>query len=461
LSCTQFHFEKVEISLANSSNMKVELSPTDLKEATFMACENSNKHLTLDERRIIKIGIEHGSQKSSIANTLGKDKSTIGKEIQLHRVLRFKCAMPLECSNYRKCSYDRHCTLDCPDYIAFVCKRRDRSPGACNGCSDYSKCRFNKYYYDPEAAQKDYEETLVDSRVGFNLTTSEAKRIGDTVAPLLKQGQSPYQIVTDHPELGICEKTLYNYIKGGALKQVSGITVMDLRRTVSRKLSKSQSQLYKKRDNREFLKGRDYKDYQAFLEANPLASIVQMDTVYNDETNGPFIQTFKFPAYSFLFAVFHTQKLAANMVNGVITLENILGHDLFEKFVSVLLTDRGSEFSNPLGMEKRPDGSTRTRVFYCDPMRSNQKGSLENKHIELRFICPKEVDLYSLGLTSQHELNRVLSHLNSRPLEALNGKSPFEMVDFFVPEMGSKFREFGLEVIPKSQITLKPYLLKG
>lgn len=69
---------------------------------------NRNKHLTLEERRIILHGIEAGSKKSAIAETIGKDKSTIGKEIKAHRVLKHKCHMPLECANYKKCVFGRN-----------------------------------------------------------------------------------------------------------------------------------------------------------------------------------------------------------------------------------------------------------------------------------------------------------------------------------------------------------------
>lgn len=155
-------------------------------------CEiNSFSHLTLDERRIILTGIKNGSTKSAIARTIGKDKSTVGKEIKLHRTLTHKCKMPLECSNYRKCVFERNCTIDCPEYTPFRCSRRDRSPGACNGCPDWSRCRFNKYQYSPEDAQSDYKETLADSRSGVNLTVQEAKTMADIISTLLRQGQSP------------------------------------------------------------------------------------------------------------------------------------------------------------------------------------------------------------------------------------------------------------------------------
>lgn len=115
----------------------------------------------------------------------------------------------------------------------------------------------------------DYSTVLTDSRQGVNLTSSEAKAISGVVGPLLKNGQSPYQIILNHPELGISEKTLYNYIENDVFHDVAGITVMDLRRQVSRKISKKKSMGYKKRIDRKYLQGRTYKDYRAYLEENP------------------------------------------------------------------------------------------------------------------------------------------------------------------------------------------------
>ena len=48
------------------------------------AKSNKSLHLTLAEREIIQRGIENGAtNKASIAATLGKDQSTISKEIKL------------------------------------------------------------------------------------------------------------------------------------------------------------------------------------------------------------------------------------------------------------------------------------------------------------------------------------------------------------------------------------------
>lgn len=425
-----------------------------------MKTQNSFSHLTLEERRIILAGITNGSTKTAIAQTIGKDKSTVGKEIRLHRTLTYKCKMPLECNHYKKCVYGRQCTPDCPEYSPFHCSRRDRSPGACNGCSDWSRCRFDKYQYSPEEAHRDYRTTLTDSREGVNLTVQEAKQMAAVIAPLLKQGQSPYQIVTNHPELGISEKTLYNYIENGVFHEIAGITVMDLRRQVSRRLPKKKAKTYKKRTDRKYLQGRTYKDYQSYLSEHPEVFVAQMDTVYNDETNGPFLQTFKFVRAGIILALYRDEKTAASMKEGIDILESILGEEVFHKYVHVLLTDRGAEFSAAEAMETSSDGTRRTRVFYCDPMRSGQKGTLENKHIELRYILPKGTELRGLGLTGQSELNLVLSHINSSPCELLGNKSPLELTEFMYQDLYGKLLAFGVHPIEKDRIIFKPYLLK-
>ena len=46
------------------------------------------KHLTLEDRKQIQSGIESGQSKTAIARSLGKDPSTVSKEIIRHRTLK-------------------------------------------------------------------------------------------------------------------------------------------------------------------------------------------------------------------------------------------------------------------------------------------------------------------------------------------------------------------------------------
>ena len=422
---------------------------------------NKNAHLSLSDRQIIETGITNGSTKTAIAKNLGKDKSTIGKEIKSHRKLTHKFNLPLECSNYQKCKLGRSCRPECSDYIPFSCKRRDRSPGACNGCFKYTRCRFDKYRYSAIDAHNEYKEDLVNSRIGVNATVNQINELGNKIKPLLQQGQSIYAIKINHPEITVCEKTLYNYVENGVFQDAGvSISAIDLKNQVRRKLPKAKKNEYKPRKDKSYLIGRKHSDFEAFIADDPNASVVEMDTVYNDVTNGPFIQTFKFIDDCFLFAIFHRSKTSEEMANGVDMLEQILGEELFEQEVQVILTDRGSEFYDVQAIENRKNGYRRTRLFFCDPMRSNQKGSLENNHEELRYILPKEKDLYALGLNSQDDMNLVISHVNSFRKSKLKGKSPIELMRFFKPDLWSAFMHTGISEIDQNQIVLKPSLLK-
>ncbi len=99
--------------------------------------------------------------------------------------------------------------------------------------------------------------------------------------------------------------------------EIAGITVMDLRRQVSRRIPKKKS--------------------RESLSENPDVFVTQMDTVYNDKTSGPFIQTFQFINAGLLFALYHESKTALAMRDGVDLLESVLGTELFRKYVHVLL----------------------------------------------------------------------------------------------------------------------------
>lgn len=423
-----------------------------------MSSNNKNLHLTVQERIIIEKGIENGSTKAAIALTIGKDKSTVGKEIKKHRELVHKSSYKINCANMKNCSHNHVCD-NCADFKPFTCNRRDRSPGACNGCSKYTYCRYDKYRYKADFSHKKYREDLVDSRTGINMSYEECKAMADIIVPLIKAGHSPYHIVTNHPELNISEKTLYNYIENGIFREF-GLLDIDLRIKTKRKITKKASNKYKKREDKKYLNGRTYDDFINYTAENKNLSVVEMDTVYNNGSTGPFMQTFKFLDYSFMFIVYQEEKTAKSMIEGVDLLEKILGEDLFSEEVAIIKTDRGSEFCDAEGFEKEENESRRTRIFYCDPMASGQKGSLENNHKEIRYICPKENDLKDLGLNSQEKANLIVSHINSQSKEHLKGKSPLEVMEFMNPALYQKFKDFGIERINKDNIVLKPYLLK-
>lgn len=412
-------------------------------------CVYNNSHLTLEQRRTIQDGIESGLSKVEIAKMLSKDPSTIGKEIKKHRKLKPRNVFNIDtlCIHLKEC---RRCTKKCERYEEPKCSRRDRSPGACNKCSKVSKCHLDKYFYNASDAEKDYKYTLVDSRQGINLNTTEMKQIADIIVPLLEQGQSINQILSSHKEIKQCNKTLYNYIEMGVFKEY-GIDSFSLKEQVNRKVSKVK---YKKRKEPVNYTGRTYSDYLKFLAENPNVATTEMDTVMNS-LSGPYIQTFIFENTGFMIGFLHKEKTSESMGKTLNKIQQDLSDDEFKQLFSLLLTDRGSEFEKHEYFEVNTEtGEIRLNIFYCDAMQSSQKPHVENNHNYIRDILPNQLDLNFL---TQEKLDLMFSHINSTPRKSLNNKSPYEVFTFMYGEEVAK--KLNIQEIERDKVILKPYLL--
>jgi IS30 family transposase len=124
-------------------------------------------------------------------------------------------------------------------------------------------------------------------------------------------------------------------------------------------------------------------------------------------------------------------------------------------FPATLLADCGSEFSDAVGIEASTlFAKKRTNLYYCDPMRSDQKARCESAHRLIRRILPKGSSLD--GLTDE-DVGLVCSHVNSMPRKFLDGKPPLLLATEHLPECF--FKEFDIVLIPAREIVLKPRLL--
>lgn len=400
-----------------------------------------NSHLTLEDRQKIQEGLENELSRTQIAKNINKDISTVTKEIKNRRKLKPRNPFnnPITCTKFKDC---RICHGKCSEYEEIKCARRSRKVGVCNLCPDISKCRLDKYFYYAKQAHESYLYTLKDSREGVNLNTKEMLEIVDIIKPLLKQGQSIYQILKNHPELKMCSKTLYMYIESGIFQDY-GINNFSLRRQVSMRKRKK----LKKRKEPVNYEGRRYKDYLEFVKENPTIPTTQMDTVYNHQ-EGPYIQTFIFQNTGLMIGFLHTEKTSESMASTLDNLQETLEDD-YCKLFSLLLTDRGSEFEKYELFEVNiQTGEFRSNIFYCDPQTPSQKPHVENNHNYVRDIISNGKSLKNL---TQEDLNLMFSHINSTPRKVLNGKTPYEAFEFLY---GNEILEkFNIQKIEKDMVT--------
>ena len=179
-----------------------------------------------------------------------------------------------------------------------------------------------------------------------------------------------------------------------------------------------------------------------------------MDTV-EGRKGGKVLLTLHFRNSKCLLAFLLPAKTQAAVLSVFNWLEKGLGQRKFKKMFAVILTDNGSEFINPLLLE-RGIGEKRTRVFYCDPNSSYQKGALEKNHEFIRYIIPKGT---SMCKYTDQDIKLMTNHINSLARESLNNQTPFKMATLLMDK--DLISLVGLEEIPADDVTMKPHLLKS
>ena len=274
-------------------------------------------------------------------------------------------------------------------------------------------------------------------------------RINGIISPLVKNGQSLHQIYFAHVDELMCsEKTLYNYVDA----QLFDIRNIDLPRKVKYRPR------YKKPEfkvDRGCRIERSYADFQKYLGANPETTIVQMDSVIG-RVGGKCLLTIHFVESSLMLAFLRDANTSASVIEIINLLDEVLGAKTFNSLFPVILTDNGSEFSNPKEIEKRSTiPCNRTKIFYCDPSAPYQKGACEVNHELIRRILPKGSSFDEL---TQQDITLMMNHINSYKRKKLNNRSPYETFSFYYGE--DVLKRLGCSPVAAENIILKPKLLK-
>ena len=382
-----------------------------------------HKHLTLSDRNDIQLGLERSETFKAIGQSILKDPTTVSKEVKRNRQIREST-----CHN-----------LPCP--------LLDKAPFVCNGCPKRRQnCGYKKIFYLAKQAQKQYEQTLIEAREGTPLNSKTFWDMDKVISDGVKKGQHIYHILKTH-NLDVSSSTVYRHIRKGYLS----IAPIDLARAVKfkeRRKSKLPS------IPKEAKKGRSYEDFQNYLVLNQLDSWLEMDTVMG-RMGGKVLLTFNLSFCNFIFARLLDNKTALEVTKHLYDIKNTLHQadkDFFQLF-PVILTDNGGEFARVDDIEMDVRGES--KLFFCDPNRSDQKGRIEKNHTLIRDILPKGTSFDNL---TQEDINLVCSHVNSVKRAALNGKSAYELFAFTYGEEIPKL--LGISKIPAEDVCQSSKLLQ-
>ncbi len=430
-----------------------------------------NKHMDVDARIIIQQELDKGSSFKSIGILLGKDCTTISKEVRKHithvktgnfgkgfndciHSARHDCTMKYVCKRCtggkgRSCWSCGKCINTCISYEKYSCPKLDKPPYVCNACPDKGRCVLEKSYYRAATAQKEYDRIKSESRSGFDISEEELRKLNAVVSPLLRNGQSLHHIALTHPDETMkSERTLYTYINNGLFDARN----IDMPRTVRMSPRKGQKKPLKV--DKSCRIGRTYEDYLQFMKESPALPVRELDSV-EGMRSGAVLLTIQFVESGLQLAFLRSSNNSQSVIDIFEKLYLELHPDVFLDIFPVLLADNGSEFSNPSAIEFDRQGNRRTRMFYCDANAPYQKPHCENNHEMIRRCIPKGIDI---GQYSQSQISLMMSHINSYARPNLGNKSPY---DIFAFQYGKDILDaFGLQRIPADEINLTPRLMK-
>lgn len=406
------------------------------------AIEMKRKHLSFEERIQIEQALNDGQRVSVIAKMLSRPAGTVSKEIQRNRAMKEPKAYGrarfhfCELGEYCMKRFDTiYCRSKCPDFTERTCPDLYEAPYVCNGCAKKSSCYLRKFYYKSGTADSEANKIKMESRSGADISPEELASLDSLISPLIRQGQPLAHIYETHKEeIPVKLRTLYTYVDKGMFS----IGNLDLRRKVKYKQRKKKHEPARSKAYRE---NQTYQDFLKEAAADPELSIVEMDTVEGSRDDRKCILTLFFRSTRLMLIRLLPEQTIKAVVQALNSIEQAITLPEFSALFGIILTDNGHEFIQPEAIEGRKGEFCRTRVYYCDPGHSEQKGAIEKNHEYIRYILPKGTSFE--GLTAE-AAELMASHINSTLRPSLGGKTPFEAAAFLWPN--------GLEVLEKLHI---------
>lgn len=185
------------------------------------------KHLPLDDCSAIRSELDWRDSFKQIGRDIGKDCTTISKEVKNYRVFRKKGAMGRAynacthrqefdrrilcagCTKNRFRWFCQKCNNVCPDFEGELCFRLRASSYVCNGCPGRNRCTLRKCFYALVIAHNEYRAVPSEAREGISLSEEDIWHLNGQVSPLLFKGQSfPHIFMNNADSVMVSERTL-------------------------------------------------------------------------------------------------------------------------------------------------------------------------------------------------------------------------------------------------------------
>ena len=393
--------------------------------------------LTRHERNTVERMLDRNRSAREIAAELGRSPSTVTREVAAHRYVTAP-----------RSRYGEPAPAD----LSGACPRLSAWPRCCNGCSHrrgYGCSRRPRVFYSARRAQEAADAELSASRSGIDETEEGAAAKLAAIRDGLARGLSPQQIAATTP--GLSASTVYRWVDAG----YDGMTNMELRRKVGYRPRKRAA-------GRAATRHSARRSHAAFLALgeDACAAAWEMDTVEGAREDSVCLLTLLHRPSRLQLALPLGGKTAGCVAAALEGIRAILGADGTRRVFRAVLTDNGAEFADEGAIAALiGEGPGETRLFYCDPRRSDQKGACERNHVEIRKLLPKGAGIRFDRLVPA-DLALAMSHVNSEPRGALGFATPARAFRAMLGDDAAALLDaYGVEVVPLGELDLTPGLI--
>jgi Transposase and inactivated derivatives, IS30 family len=275
--------------------------------------------------------------------------------------------------------------------------------------------------YSPDKAQEKYENSLavkgIDIKIGNDYKLAE--RIEEII---IKEGYSPAATLAkirreEKPRISICVTTLYSYIEKGVFFLLTNKAL-----PVKRKEKRSYKKVVKQqRANR----GDSIEKRSEEVKTRKEFGHWEMDTVVGkrgESKKALLVLTERMTRKEIIILM--KRNTTKEVVRALDRLERKEGK-YFRSIFKTITVDNGSEFADCDGMEcSRRSKKKRTKLYYCHPYSSWERGTNENQNKLIRRHIPKGSNF---DKKTQGEIKRIEEWINNYPRRLFGYKTAEEM----------------------------------
>lgn len=262
--------------------------------------------------------------------------------------------------------------------------------------------------YSPDIAQE-YMNGVLTAK-GADLKIGNEKEFADRIEDIIiNEGYSPAaalaKVKAEGIDFTVCVTTLYSYIDKGVFLN---LTLKDLPEK-----RKGEKRTKRKITQKRATKGESIENRPEEIDTREKFGNWEMDTVVGARgvsKKSLLVLTERKTRKEIIFLL--KEHTAAAVVKALDKLERKMGAKFREIFKTITV-DNGSEFADWEGMERsKRTKKKRTKIYYCHPYSSWERGSNENQNKLVRRHIPKGVNFDD---KTQGDVDNIAEWINNYP----------------------------------------------